>query len=402
MNKLGDSQYQTPPVPQPPAETDEQIALESNPNGALLPKDQARQEWYELGQAVAKALHAELLGYSPGLLLKLPGYVGGIELNVDVALAIRSLVARLTDAEAAVKNLCSLGPRLADMTRRAEKAEGEQEWNGHTAKEWSLALQSLTPQGSEFATSPQACVEYVRREMAAGHEARIQKVKAERGVASANIAYGEEHQRRLKAERELAEARENISELMFASAVRAERAVRAEARESEERAKREAAEANRQAEQDMVKVMHERAVAAETERDAYKRAKAENDDRFMGERDDARAEVERLKQSMADHFTRDHLAGDGPEIDRWKREVERLKQALTYERDEYEQYRAAHPHSLMQLAGEMAEALRKLLSYTEQVEQLAYDATEHLKKAPVVRVVEALLSRWQAEQAKDG
>jgi hypothetical protein len=34
--------------------------------------------------------------------------------------------------------------------------------------------------------------------------------------------------------------------------------------------------------------------AAREERDAYKRAKAENDDRFMGERDDARADRDRL------------------------------------------------------------------------------------------------------------
>lgn len=42
---------------------------------------------------------------------------------------------------------------------------------------------------------------------------------------------------------------------------------------------------------------------AEKERDAYKRAKAENDERFMIERDEARAEVERLKELLA-HETR--------------------------------------------------------------------------------------------------
>jgi hypothetical protein len=46
-------------------------------------------------------------------------------------------------------------------------AHQDSEWNGHTAKEWSLALQSLTPQGSEFASDPAACVEYVREERAA-------------------------------------------------------------------------------------------------------------------------------------------------------------------------------------------------------------------------------------------
>lgn len=39
-----------------------------------------------------------------------------------------------------------------------------------------------------------------------------------------------------------------------------------------------------------------RADAREIERDAYKRAKEENDERFMRERDEARAEVSRLKR----------------------------------------------------------------------------------------------------------
>ncbi len=38
-----------------------------------------------------------------------------------------------------------------------------------------------------------------------------------------------------------------------------------------------------------------------------------------------REEVERLKQSMVHHFQREHLAGDGPEIDRWRAEVAKLK-----------------------------------------------------------------------------
>ena len=37
-------------------------------------------------------------------------------------------------------------------------------WNGHSAREWSLALQSLTPGGSEFASDPEACVEFIRIE----------------------------------------------------------------------------------------------------------------------------------------------------------------------------------------------------------------------------------------------
>lgn len=59
---------------------------------------------------------------------------------------------------------------------------------------------------------------------------------------------------------------------------------------------------------------HERAVA----HDAALRARL----------DAAEAEVVRLKRSMTDHFDRDHLAGDGPEIDRWKARVAALTDAL--------------------------------------------------------------------------
>ena len=38
-------------------------------------------------------------------------------------------------------------------------------WEKFTAKEWSLALQGLTPGGSEFVT-PQECVEYIRKKFA--------------------------------------------------------------------------------------------------------------------------------------------------------------------------------------------------------------------------------------------
>lgn len=41
--------------------------------------------------------------------------------------------------------------------------------------------------------------------------------------------------------------------------------------------------------------------------------------REMREREaELRAEVERLKASMIGHFQREHLEGDGPEIDRWR------------------------------------------------------------------------------------
>lgn len=37
-------------------------------------------------------------------------------------------------------------------------------------------------------------------------------------------------------------------------------------------------------------------------------------------------ENERLKQSMVQHFSEEHLAGDGPEIDRWKAQNRQLEQ----------------------------------------------------------------------------
>lgn len=36
-------------------------------------------------------------------------------------------------------------------------------------------------------------------------------------------------------------------------------------------------------------------------------------------------EIERLKKSMEEHFIRDHLEGDGPEIDRWRNQNKSLQ-----------------------------------------------------------------------------
>ncbi len=38
-----------------------------------------------------------------------------------------------------------------------------------------------------------------------------------------------------------------------------------------------------------------------------------------------KAEIERLKESMAKHFHTEHLSGDGPEIDRWKAKAKSLR-----------------------------------------------------------------------------
>lgn len=67
--------------------------------------------------------------------------------------------------------------RQAEVIERLKK---ESQWNGHSAKEWSLALQGLTPQGSEYASDPQACVDYVRKDRASAHESRIKAVEVRR------------------------------------------------------------------------------------------------------------------------------------------------------------------------------------------------------------------------------
>jgi hypothetical protein len=49
---------------------------------------------------------------------------------------------------------------------QAERQAGREEgsiYNGHTAREWSLALQGLMSESSEYTTDPQACADYVRR-----------------------------------------------------------------------------------------------------------------------------------------------------------------------------------------------------------------------------------------------
>lgn len=42
----------------------------------------------------------------------------------------------------------------------------------------------------------------------------------------------------------------------------------------------------------------------------------------------ALARIEELEASMTRHFSEEHLAGDGPEIDRWKAKYQELEAAL--------------------------------------------------------------------------
>lgn len=63
-------------------------------------------------------------------------------------------------------------------------------------------------------------------------------------------------------------------------------------------------------------------------------------DALARELEDAKAEAERLKESMQRHFIEEHLAGDGPEIDRWKRQCAALDQR--HEEDAAEVKRLNH------------------------------------------------------------
>jgi hypothetical protein len=85
---------------------------------------------------------------------------------------------------------------------QAERQAGREEgsiYNGHTAREWSLALQGLTPGGSEYATDPQACADYVRRgrddvmEIRKQHAKALTSLRAERDDARATIVSMLEH-----------------------------------------------------------------------------------------------------------------------------------------------------------------------------------------------------------------
>lgn len=83
------------------------------------------------------------------------------------------------------------------------------------------------------------------------------------------------------------------------------------------------------------------------------------------------AEVERLKLSMLAHFNEEHLAGDGPEIDRWKAEVKlwqgrsttSARDAATYEA-EVERLREAQHQAVIgwDAEREKSERLRGLLA----------------------------------------
>lgn len=65
----------------------------------------------------------------------------------------------------------------------SDKGPTPGEWNGHSAKEWSLALQSLTPGGSEFACDPKECVDYVRRVFSDQSATRLELARTRRFIA---------------------------------------------------------------------------------------------------------------------------------------------------------------------------------------------------------------------------
>ena len=104
-------------------------------------------------------------------------------------------------------------------------------------------------------------------------------------------------------------------------------------------------------------------------------ATVEPDGRLTVNADDATHEIERLEArvkeveaSMVSHFQREHLEGDGPEIDRWKarvREVEtvrdQLSQALSVRDHQYkviEQERDRLAEKVRELEGELPGKLK--------------------------------------------
>ena len=68
-----------------------------------------------------------------------------------------------------------------------------------------------------------------------------------------------------------------------------------------------------------------RADAAGRERDAYRKAKQENDERFCIERDEARAEVERLKAELAKAQQQHPAPTEGPSDERIGRQIQEIR-----------------------------------------------------------------------------
>lgn len=77
------------------------------------------------------------------------------------------------------------------------------------------------------------------------------------------------------------------------------------------------------------------------ERDAYRRAKQENDDRFMRERDEARAEIDRLCRENLN--LKEMIDAGGDRFKRIENEVERLRGQLGSKDTEIQRLQAAIP-----------------------------------------------------------
>lgn len=80
----------------------------------------------------------------------------------------------------------------------------------------------------------------------------------------------------------------------------------------------------------------------------------------------AEAEVERLKASMARHFTEEHLAGDGPEIDRWKalaKSNQREHDLVRHQRVELFEEGLITKEEYVALASELIGGMGRLVDY---------------------------------------
>lgn len=68
--------------------------LMSDPYGTILPAEQARQSWYDIGQAIAAALEMELAGYGNGWLLHADGYRESCTVPTSLGLRIYRLISK--------------------------------------------------------------------------------------------------------------------------------------------------------------------------------------------------------------------------------------------------------------------------------------------------------------------
>lgn len=79
--------------------------LMSDPYGAILPEEQAKQAWYELATEVAMTLQVNIVAYNPSILVQREGYTEVWNIPVGLALEIRRLGRQVGSAMSFVYNV---------------------------------------------------------------------------------------------------------------------------------------------------------------------------------------------------------------------------------------------------------------------------------------------------------